>query len=109
MECCLFGDRTRYRIKQRNLKEIRFNMGKKNKIRREVKDLVIARLGVLSPNKKISIGSSGEFTRDELIELVEKENEIGVKIVKIELEYLRAIREGDFYEQNISDYQTKTR
>jgi len=85
-------------------------MGKrKRKIKREVKDLVIARLGVLSPNKKISIGSSGEFTRDELIERVEKEDEIGIKIVKIELEYIRAIKEGDFYEQNISDYQAKTR
>lgn len=80
---------------------------KKNKIKKEIKELIIARLGVLSPDKKISIGSSGEFTRDELIKHVEKEDIIGEKITEIELEYLRAIKEGDFYEQSISNYQTE--
>ncbi|MBU1176951.1 MAG: hypothetical protein ABIG88_02110 [Patescibacteria group bacterium] len=83
-------------------------MGKrKKKIKKEVKDLIIARLEVLSPNKKISIGSSGEFTRDELISHVENEDDVGKKITKIEMEYLRAVKEGDFYEQSISNNQTE--
>ena len=83
-------------------------MGKrKKKIKKEVKDLIIARLEVLSPNKKISIGSSGEFTRDELISHVENEDDVGEKITKIEMEYLRAVKEGDFYEQSISNNQTE--
>ena len=82
---------------------------KKKKIKKEIKDLVIARLGVLPPNKKISIGSSGEFTKDELIEHVEKGDDIGEKITEIELAYLQAIKEGVFYEQDFSNYQTETR
>jgi len=82
---------------------------KKKKIKKEIKDLVIARLGVLPPDKKISIGSSGEFTKDELIEHVEKEEVIGEKITEIELAYLKAIKEGIFYEQDFSNYQTEAR
>ncbi len=82
---------------------------KKKKIKKEIKDLVIARLGVLPPDKKISIGSSGEFTKDELIEHVEKEDVIGEKITEIELAYLKAIKEGIFYEQDFSNYQTEAR
>ena len=37
---------------------------KKKKIKNEIKDLVIYRLGLLPPDKKISMGSSGEFTKD---------------------------------------------
>lgn len=84
-------------------------MGKKKKIKKEIKDLVIARLGTLPPDKKISIGSSGEFTKDELIAHVEKEDYIGEKITEVELNYLRAIKEGIFYEQDLSNYQTEAR
>ena len=79
---------------------------KKKKIKKEIKDLVIARLEILPSNKKISIGSSGEFTRDDLIKHVKKEDDVGEKIAEIELEYLRAIKEGEFYEQDFSNYQT---
>ncbi|MBC8294222.1 MAG: hypothetical protein H8E55_00265 [Pelagibacterales bacterium] len=83
-------------------------MGKKKiKIRKEIKDLVIARLGILPLGKKISIGSSGEFTKEQLIDHVEKEDDIGEKITEIELAYLQAIKEGIFYEQDFSDYQAK--
>ncbi len=66
----------------------------KNRIPENVKALVIARLETLPPNKKISIGSYGEFTKNELIEHIKKEDEIGKKIVEIELEFLRAMKEG---------------
>ena len=79
---------------------------KKKKIKKEIKDLVIYRLGLLPPDKKISIGSSGEFTKDQLIKHVEKEDDIGEKITEIELAYLQAIKDGIFYEQDFSNYQT---
>ncbi|QQG39675.1 MAG: hypothetical protein HYS81_04880 [Candidatus Aenigmatarchaeota archaeon] len=63
-------------------------------IPQDVKQLVIYRLDSLPANKKISIGSYGEFSKEELIENVKKENEIGKKIVEIELEFLRAMKEG---------------
>lgn len=63
-------------------------------INEEIKKLVIARLEVLPPDKKISIGSFGEFSRDEIIERVEKGDNIGKKMVQIELEFLRSLKEG---------------
>ncbi|MFQ5621087.1 MAG: hypothetical protein ACE5FT_04550 [Candidatus Nanoarchaeia archaeon] len=60
----------------------------------EVKKIVMARLSVLPGNKKISVGSAGEFTRDELIEHVEKGDELGKKFVEIEMEFLRAMKQG---------------
>lgn len=77
-----------------------------NKEKEEIKKLVIARLEVLPADKKISIGSLGEFTRDELIEHVAKGDEIGEKITEIQLEYLRLLKEGIFYERSLSNNKT---
>ncbi len=63
-------------------------------ISEDIKELVIARLDVMPSNKKISIGSFGEFSKDELIFHVKKEDEIGRKMVEVELEFLRAIKDG---------------
>jgi hypothetical protein len=72
---------------------------KKEGIPEDLKDLVIARLDVLSPHKRIHIGSVGEFTKDELIERVKMGDEIGQKIAKIELSFLRALKEGTLLEE----------
>ena len=71
---------------------------KKEGIPEDLKDLVIARLDVLSPHKKIHIGSVGEFTKDELIECVKNGDETGQKIAEIELAFLRALKEGTLLE-----------
>ncbi len=60
----------------------------------EIRKIVIARLEVLPPGKKISIGSSGEFSRDELIEKVKSGDPIGKKMVEIEMEFLRSFKQG---------------
>lgn len=60
----------------------------------EIRELVIARLRSFSSGKKISIGSKGEFTKEELIERVRKEDSIGKKIIQIQLSYLRSLKEG---------------
>lgn len=65
---------------------------------KQLKELVIARLEVLPSDKKISIGSAGEFTKEKLIEHVEAEDTIGEKIIEVELEYLRALKKGLFNE-----------
>ena len=71
-----------------------------------LKELVVARLEVLPSDVRISIGSLGSFTRDELITHVKKNDKIGKKITEVELEYLKLLKEGIFYEKTISDYQT---
>ena len=60
----------------------------------EIKELVIARLDAIPSNKKISIGNYGEFTKDELIEGVKSGSEVGKKIIEVELEFLRAFKNG---------------
>ncbi len=65
-----------------------------NEISEEIKELVILRLETLPSDKKISIGSYGEFSKEELIEHVKKEDDIGRKMIDVEMEFLKAIREG---------------
>ena len=53
----------------------------------------------------VSIGQEGTFNREELIEHVDKEDNIGQKITQVEMEFLQAIKKGELYENPI-DYQT---
>ncbi len=57
-----------------------------------IRDLVIARLKSLPSGRKIALGSVGEFTRDELVNKVEDGDEVGKKIIEIQLEYLRSLK-----------------
>jgi hypothetical protein len=59
-----------------------------------IKNLVIARLETLPSDKKISIGSEGHFTKEELIERVKKGDPVGKKMMNIEMEFLRALKQG---------------
>jgi len=61
----------------------------------EIRQLVIARLSVLSPNTMISIGSEGSFSRDELIKSVQKGDKIGEKFEQVEMEWLRSFKEDE--------------
>ncbi|MDP2741298.1 MAG: hypothetical protein Q8O66_01260 [bacterium] len=72
----------------------------------QVKKVVIANLQNLSPDLRMHIGSMGEFSREQLIEIVEKETEVGAKIVEIQLNFLRKLKEGIFYGQNLVDNET---
>ena len=69
-------------------------MNSREEISEEIKEIVIARLQTIPSNKKVSIGSYGEFSRDELIEGVKSGSEVGKKIIEIELEFLRAMKQG---------------
>ena len=69
-----------------------------NKLNEDIKKLVLARLEVLPEGKKMSIGSSGEFSRDEMISHVKAEDKIGRKIVEIEMDFLHALKTGALYD-----------
>lgn len=64
-----------------------------------IKELVLARLEVLPPDANISIGSFGSLSRDEMIAHVKKGDSAGDKITKIEMEFLRQLKSGVFYEE----------
>lgn len=60
----------------------------------EIRKLVIARLSVLSPDTNISVGSEGNFSRDQLMESVKNGDKIGEKLAEVEMEWLRSLKEG---------------
>lgn len=70
----------------------------------EIKKLVIVRLDALPSNISISVGSEGHFNKEELIKQIENDTEIGKKMIEIELEYLRKLKEGIFYASRNSNY-----
>lgn len=73
----------------------------------EIRKLVIARLRSLPSQKRISIGSEGEFTREDLIKRVEKSDRVGQKIVEIQLSYLRSLKEGAlFNDKQLANYSS---
>lgn len=70
----------------------------KSAIDQDIKELVKARLSVLPQNVNISIGLDGAFKRDELIRHVERGDSIGEKIIQVDMEFLRSLKRGEFYE-----------
>jgi len=69
----------------------------KNSANQKLKELVLAKLDSYPSDRKMSIGSKGEFTKAQLIKSVEAEDDIGKQIMEMELEFLKAISRGDFY------------
>jgi len=80
-----------------NTKKEKKESGDSN-IDEDIKQLVMARLSVLSRDTHISIGSEGSFSRDELIEHVEQGSEIGKKLTAINMEFLQSLKRGELYE-----------
>lgn len=64
----------------------------------EIKQLVIERLKTLPKETGISIGSQGDFSKNEIIKHVEEGDDIGKKIVEVEMSFLRGLKEGILYE-----------
>lgn len=60
----------------------------------EIRKLVLARLQILSSDTVKCVGNEGSFNRDELIEHVKLGDKIGKTIEQIEMEWLRALKDG---------------
>ena len=50
-----------------------------------IQKLVIVRLSMLSPNVIVSLGTSGSFTREQLIENVGRRSDVGEKIMEMQM------------------------
>jgi len=59
----------------------------------EIKKLVLIRLEAMSPNIEIFLGGK-PFSKEELIEEVKKNTELGKLIIEMQLKYLRQMKEG---------------
>jgi len=60
----------------------------------EIKELVLARIDVMPPNLKLSIGNFGTFTKQELIDHVKEGDEAGKQIVQMQLNFIKALTNG---------------
>lgn len=54
-----------------------------------LKKLVKERLSAMPPNVSFSIGSFGDFTRDELIQEVEEGSEVGRETIDMQINFIR--------------------
>ncbi|MDP2749379.1 MAG: hypothetical protein Q8O89_00940 [Nanoarchaeota archaeon] len=66
-------------------------MSEKFDLEREQKQLVLARLSALNPESKLSLGNNNEISVKEMIESVKKEDEMGKKIVKVQMRMLKVL------------------
>ena len=67
------------------------------KNREKIIRLVTARLEVLPTDVKLAIVGFGTYDKHQLIKHVQKDDEIGQKIVEIEIEYLKSLKKGILY------------
>ncbi|MEK7517067.1 MAG: hypothetical protein AAB583_00825 [Patescibacteria group bacterium] len=65
---------------------------------KEMQKLVLARLRASSDNLTISIGST-EYTKQEMLESVEKVTDLGKEIIEAQIEYLRDMATGAIYKE----------
>lgn len=65
-------------------------------INEKVKELVIARIDArMPPNMKMSIGGGGSMSKDEMIEHVKKGDEQGKQIIRMHLNFIKAVASGE--------------
>ncbi len=66
------------------------------KISVELKKIVLWRLETIPPNFKLSIGNEGTFTKAELKQHIEKEDNIGILFANMQLKFMKALASGEF-------------
>lgn len=63
----------------------------------EIKKLILWRIETSVPNHfKLVIGDKGTFSKEELKRHVEKEDDIGLKIIDMELRFIKDLSSGEF-------------
>ncbi len=78
-------------------------MNKKEEIPKQVKEVVIAKIDAQMPSHlKLSMGSYGTMSKEEMIEHVKKEDPIGKQIVRAHMSFLKAIASGEFAKAMVS-------
>lgn len=55
--------------------------------------LVKARIEAMPHNMRLSIGSFGTFNKEQIIEKIEKRDEVGRIVVEMQLNYIRKLKE----------------
>ncbi len=66
-------------------------------LQNQIKELVIARILTLPEDVSLSVGDE-DLKRGQLIEHVQKEDEVGKDIIDMQLEFIRDMASGALYE-----------
>jgi hypothetical protein len=77
-----------------------------NDVDKDIQDLVVARLRTLPEGVEVSIGSEGDFTKDELIDHVQQGDDLGLKMIELETSFLRSLKSGIFYDDDLAGHAT---
>ena len=66
-----------------------------NSTEQKEKKLVIARLEVVSPELSFYVGGQDQsFSKNDLIDEIKRDTDIGKDFIKTQLEFLRAMKDG---------------
>ncbi len=67
----------------------------KERLSKEIKELILWKIEVeIPPNQKLSIGGEGTFSRDQLKEHVEAEDEIGIMFADMQIRFMKDLVSG---------------
>ncbi|MBU1071174.1 hypothetical protein KKG65_02045 [Patescibacteria group bacterium] len=73
-------------------------MKNKKSIKEDIKKIVIERIRASSGNLQIVVGGKGEkLSKQDLIDNVSKNNNLGKEIIRIQMEFLKAMGSGELY------------
>ena len=61
-------------------------------VSQDVVNLVVARLRSIPNNVEVSIGNSGSYSIDDLIERVQRQDEVGKQMIDMQMRYLRSFQ-----------------
>lgn len=67
----------------------------KKKIPKALKNIVLKELETMPDDMRTVIGTKGSFSKEELKKHVEKEDEIGIILSRIQLNFMKALASGE--------------
>ena len=69
----------------------------------QIKELVITKIDAQMPSHlKLSIGSYGTMSKEEMIKHVKEDDPIGKQIVRVHMSFLKALASGEFRKAMVS-------
>lgn len=63
-------------------------------VSQEIVNLVVSRIEAMPPNVELSVGQGGDYTKEQLIDSVRKQDDIGRQMIDVQMEYLRSLGKG---------------
>lgn len=81
----------------------------KSETREQLKSIVIARLEIIPSYLRLSVGES-EYSKEDAIEHVRKEDNIGRQVMIAQLQFMQDLARGNIYKdgQDFIDYQAES-